>query len=450
MAHHRVRRGLDLPIEGAAKGSPVEIGAPSHVAIVPTELGELSWRVLSTEGAAVKAGTPILGCKQLPGLQLVAPCEGTLREIRRGHRRVITHLVFDVAGEGSIDLPKHAPADVARLSREAVERILLGSSLWALLRTRPLDKVPTPGEVPQAIVIVGTESGPAMPGPDALLAAGDGPYLQAAVDALKVLTDGEVHVTGPEAAVPALDGLQRCQRHTFSGPHPSGDPAVQVSLLCPPAGGRKVWTIRAWDAVLIGRLLLDGAWPTRRTYAVVGTAAKAPRLVTTLAGAPLAHVAGEVAPGARWIRGSVLTGRAADAADYFTMGSRALHVLPEAVERELLGWTAPRTSAFSFHKSFLSGLLGAAGKRFDLRPGLYGGERPIIASNRYEAVVATPDLFPEQLFRSISAGDLEESLKLGLLDISAEEAALLTYICPSKVEYDVLLQRGLAQYERES
>jgi Na+-transporting NADH:ubiquinone oxidoreductase subunit NqrA len=45
---------------------------------------------------------------------------------------------------------------------------------------------------------------------------------------------------------------------------------------------------------------------------------------------------------------------------------------------------------------------------------------------------------------------LEESLKLGLLDISAEEAALLTYICPSKVEYDVLLQQGLDQYVRES
>jgi len=152
----------------------------------------------------------------------------------------------------------------------------------------------------------------------------------------------------------------------------------------------------------------------------------------------------------RWIRGSVLTGEKVEAGEYMGTASRALHVLPETVEREILGWTAPRTGWFSYHRSFLSAFTGAGSRRWDLRPGRYGGERPIIPVGRYEGVVATPDIFPDQLFRSIAAGDLEESLKLGLLDISPEEAALMTYICPSKVEYDVLLRKGLDQYVRES
>jgi Na+-transporting NADH:ubiquinone oxidoreductase subunit NqrA len=31
-----------------------------------------------------------------------------------------------------------------------------------------------------------------------------------------------------------------------------------------------------------------------------------------------------------------------------------------------------------------------------------------------------------------------------------EEAALLTYVCPSKIEFDVILRDGLALYEKEA
>jgi Na+-transporting NADH:ubiquinone oxidoreductase subunit A len=82
--------------------------------------------------------------------------------------------------------------------------------------------------------------------------------------------------------------------------------------------------------------------------------------------------------------------------------------------------------------------------------GLRGGVRSMVPVGYYRGVVATPDIEPEFLFRSIIAGDLEESVKLGLLDLSMEEAALLTYVCPSKIEFDVILRDGLALYEKEA
>ena len=48
------------------------------------------------------------------------------------------------------------------------------------------------------------------------------------------------------------------------------------------------------------------------------------------------------------------------------------------------------------------------------------------------------------------ANDLEEAIQLGLLDMTREEAALCTYICPSKIEFGELLDKGLAQYEKEA
>ena len=52
--------------------------------------------------------------------------------------------------------------------------------------------------------------------------------------------------------------------------------------------------------------------------------------------------------------------------------------------------------------------------------------------------------------KALAAGDLEESISMGMLEFSEEEAALCTYICPSKIEFDVLLQKGLDLYEKET
>ena len=107
---------------------------------------------------------------------------------------------------------------------------------------------------------------------------------------------------------------------------------------------------------------------------------------------------------------------------------------------------APHVDA---HRAYLKGLLGGGGT-YDLRPGLYGGHRAIVPIGQYSKVIATPDIVPEFLFRSIIAGDLEESIELGLLDLTMEEAALCSYVCPSKIDFDLLLRQGLDIYEREA
>jgi Na+-transporting NADH:ubiquinone oxidoreductase subunit A len=124
-------------------------------------------------------------------------------------------------------------------------------------------------------------------------------------------------------------------------------------------------------------------------------------------------------------------------------------VLPETVERSILGWALPALKHWSFHRTFLSGFTKPS-RAFDLRPGLYGGHRAMVPIGVYHKVMATPDVLPEFLFKAIVAGDLEESVQLGLLDISEEEAALCSYICPSKIEFGVLLRQGLDLYVQET
>ncbi len=453
MSDHVIKNGLDIPIQGRATGQVVDLDPPDSVAYSPSELYGFVPRLVAREGDEVRVGSVLFHAKTDPRVVVRSPVAGRVREIRRGARRVITDVVVDRTGDEVEPLPAFTLDGLAKLDRAAALEAALGTGMWATLRTRPLDRVPDPNSEPQAILIGAMETGPLQPDADVLLSADDKGPLQAAIHVLGRLTGGRVHLAVRGGANhPALEGLQGVDRHTFRGPHPAGDPAVQVNLIDPPRGGRQVWTLSAWDAALMGRALLTGRFPSQRVYAAVGAGVVAPRYVRTTLGAPLSHVVGEVKPGSqRWIRGSVLTGEAIEADRWAPFVARAVHVLPDEVPRSLFGWALPMLGTWSFHKAYLSGLLGSRPESgVDMRPGLFGGHRAMVPIGVYDKVVATPDILPEFLFKSISAGDLEESIQLGLLDISREEAALCTYICPAKIAFDELLRQGLALYEKEA
>lgn len=450
MSEFSFKNGLDLPIAGEATGDVVDLAIPETVAYSPTEFRGLKPRLLEREGSTVKAGTPLFHDKIDPRIVFRSPAAGTLQEVRRGARRVITDVVIRVEGDEAESLPSWKISDLSSISREEAMTAALGSGHWCALKTRPMDKMADPAEVPQAILVAATETGPLQPGADELLASGDTEALQAALYVLKALTDGEVHFTtmrGYDGS--AGSSVAGAQRHRFSGPHPAGDPGVQVNHVTPPRGSGVVWTIRAWDAVALGRTLLTGRFDATRVYAAVGTGVVEPRLVRTLLGAPLQHITGETHEDSRWIRGSVLTGETVEESRWAAYHARAVHVLPEEVRRDIMGWATPQLGAWSFHRAFLSGFFKSSSRK-DLRPGIYGGHRAIVPIGVYKRVVVTPDVLPEFLFKSIVAGDLEEAIQLGLLDVTQEEAALCSYICPSKIDFDCLLREDLDLYERES
>jgi Na+-transporting NADH:ubiquinone oxidoreductase subunit A len=450
MAQHRIRRGLDIPIVGEASGEVVDLPLPPTVAIDPRELRGFIPRLVAREGETVQRGQPILMHKFNNDVVVVAPAAGRVKEVRRGHRRVITDFVIETDGDAVVQHKTWSLADLAHISADDARAHLLAGGAWPLIRQRPLDHVADPNDKPQSILISGTETGPLQPGLEVLLSADDKDALQAAIHVLGKLT-GKVFLTQPAgSSVPAYSGLTGCEVHTFSGPHPAGDPTVQVNHVDPPRGADKVWYLRAWDAVVIGKLFLTGQFDSTRVYAAVGAAVAKPRFVRTVLGAPVAHIAGETSgTDLRWIRGSVLTGARTDADGWAGYYTRAVHVIAEQADRRVLGWALPQPSLWSSYRAFLSAFVGGA-KRYDMQPAIHGGHRAIVPVGAYERVVATPDLQPSFLFKSILAEDLEGSIELGLLDISEEEAALCSFICPSKLDLDIALRKGLETYAKEA
>jgi Na+-transporting NADH:ubiquinone oxidoreductase subunit A len=79
---------------------------------------------------------------------------------------------------------------------------------------------------------------------------------------------------------------------------------------------------------------------------------------------------------------------------------------------------------------------------------LNGGRRAIVDIGAWGSV--TPlDIHPSYLVRAIMANDIEEAVKLGLLEVTEEDVALCTFVDPCKIDVGQVIRQGLDMYEKE-
>ena len=449
MSDIRFRKGLSIPMEGRPDPHVVDVDAPTRVALCPPDYPDLKFRLVVEQGEQVAAGQPVLQAKQFPEIKLVSPTAGQVTEINRGARRALLSVVVEVAEGETVQGHTFTASRLAKEPADLIKSAILAGGLWPLIRCKPLARTAAPDETPVAVLVSCMETGPLQAQPGVVL-QNKTEDLALGLQALSRLTEGSVHVTFPKGSTqPSMPEDGRFELHTFSGPHPAGDAETQINFCCPPGPGQKVWFLRATDVALIGELLRTGTTPSHRTIAVVGTGIAKPAYYRCLAGAPLSHLiqaAGSTTRPVRPIGGSVFTGRTLDLDGYMSGLANTLLLLPDDVERKILGWTYPGVSAFSMHRLFVSKVVPF--NRYDLDTSVNGGFRAMVPIGSYEKVVNS-DVEPVFLLRAILAEDIEEMVNLGLLEISKEEAALCTFVCPSKLNFSEALQQGWAQYERE-
>jgi Na+-transporting NADH:ubiquinone oxidoreductase subunit A len=106
----------------------------------------------------------------------------------------------------------------------------------------------------------------------------------------------------------------------------------------------------------------------------------------------------------------------------------------------------PGISKFSFSKTFASSLVPQKSYRMDTN--LHGGERAFVMTGQYEKVVPM-DLYPMQLLKAILAEDIDMMENLGIYEIAEEDFALCEFICPSKIEIQSIVRKGLELMIRE-
>jgi Na+-transporting NADH:ubiquinone oxidoreductase subunit A len=442
----KIKRGLDIPIQGAPRQVIEDAPAARSVALVGFDYIGMKPTMEVQEGEQVKLGQLLFTDKKIAGVRYTAPASGVVSAINRGARRVLQSVVIDVDGE---EAESFATCTAETLPEPAVIRDeLIRSGQWTALRTRPYSKVPAPDSQAAAIFVTAADSHPLAADP-AVVIAEQAEAFCLGQDLLARLTSGKLYLcTAAGAEIPAgkADNIELAQ---FSGPHPSGLAGTHVHFLEGVSASKVVWTIGYQEVIAIGRQFLDGRLYTDRVVALAGPQVENPRLLRTRLGADLqALCAGQLRNGEnRVISGSVLGGRAVQGATaYLGRYHNQVSVLLEGREREFMGWFSPGFKKHSNLGIYFTSFFGT--KPLAMNTNTNGSERAMVPVGSYEKVVPM-DMLPTQLLRALIVGDTEVAQALGCLELEEEDLALCSYVCPGKYEYGPILRENLTRIEKE-
>jgi Na+-transporting NADH:ubiquinone oxidoreductase subunit A len=434
--HLELKKGLDIPLGGAAAHEVHKTVKSGTIALKPTDFKGLIPRLLVKEGDAVLAGSPVYASKTDARILFTSPVSGVVEKIVRGEKRkllAITVKADDV--QKHADFPAKAPA-----SADEFKELLLNSGLWPCLVQRPYGVMANPDGLPKAIFISAFSTAPLAPDTEFTL-GGSVADIQLAVNALKLFAP--VHVSVKEEGS-AFAKLENATIHVIKGKHPAGNVGVQISHISPILKGQTVWTVSLMHAAAIGRLIRTGKVDLSRKIAVTGPLAPTPAYVETIPGEPVAELAA-IPREVRVIGGDVLSGENLGKDNWLGFFQDQLTLVNEGPEREILGWAKP--FRFNLHSSsmcYFSWLqkIFVPDKTFDMDTNLHGGPRAFVETKCFEDV--TPmDIFPIYLIKACLAGDIDKMEKFGIYEVLPEDLALCDYVDPSKNDIQAIIQGGI-------
>jgi Na+-transporting NADH:ubiquinone oxidoreductase subunit A len=444
----KIKRGMDIPIEGAPQQRIADAPAPRAVAVVGYDYVGMKPTMEVREGDRVKLGQLLFTDKKTPGVRYTAPASGVVAAINRGAKRVLQSVVIDIDGDEAEEFPVLSADGMAALDAGTVRKQLIQSGQWTALRTRPYSKVPAPEAEAAAIYVTAVDTHPLAPDP-ALVIAEQAEAFRLGQDVLAKLTSGKVYLCSAGGVDVPQGSAANIETAQFAGPHPSGLAGTHIHFLGGASVEKVVWTVGYQDVIAIGRLFLDGRLYTQRVIALAGPQVENPRMLRTRQGVDLqALCAGELKAGDnRIISGSVLGGRQVyGATSYLGRYHNQVSVLLEGRHREFLGWLSPGFKKHSSLGIYFTSFFGT--KPLPMTTTTNGSERAMVPVGSYEKVMPL-DILPTHLLRALIVGDTESAQALGCMELEEEDLALCSYVCPGKYEYGPILRDNLTQIEKE-
>lgn len=434
-----IKKGLDIPLPGAAGGETVKDTTTRLFAVCPDDFPGYTWKIAVKVGDKLAIGDPLLRAKEDPEICLTSMVNGNVKEINRGARRKIEYVSVEASDSESVAAFSSAGSVLSDMKK---------SGLYAMMRQRPFDIVPMAHVKPRDIFVTSFDSAPLAP---AILSKEDTPYLESGLKALASLTDGKVYLGVREGS-----GInsQVAEVIEIGGPHPTGNVGVQIAAVKPVNKGEVVWTLDVRTAARIGRMVKDSKLSFRTVVAITGPDAENPHLVDTLDGAALGSLLkGQIKKTegkVRVISGNVLTGiKVETESGFLRYPYRQITLIDEGDQAdEFMGWASMNPKKYSVKKTFPAFLRGLT-KPFNFDARIKGGHRAMILSGEYDKVFPM-DIYPEYLIKAILAKDIEKMEQLGIYEVAPEDFALPEFVDTSKLELQKIVRDGLDYLRKET
>lgn len=449
----KIKKGLDIPIEGDAPEVIIGNIKPSVIRIMPEDFPGLIPKVDVKVGDHVKAGTSVMHDKSNDKLLFVSPVSGVVVSVTRGEKRRLIDITIEADDEVQRDV--FDIVDIRSSTTDEIRTKLLRAGLWPFIKQRPYDVIADPNSLPRDIFVSGFSSVPLAPSYDFIIDR-EPQAFQIGIDTLSKLTVGKTYLgISPNTKSEVLRNTKNVEVCEFDGPHPAGNVGVQINSINPINKGETVWTISALDVLIIGRFLMTGYVDFTRLVAYTGSEAVKKGYYSVVIGSKLDRLFdANVTRGdnLRYISGNVLTGTQINKEGSLHFYDSQITVIPEGNDKhDLVGWASlGLNNKYSAGGTYLIKLVNLLkpNKKYRLDARLMGGRRAIIMSNEYNKVFPM-DILPEQLIKAAITYNVDKMEQLGIYEVAPEDFALCEFVDTSKLEIQKAIREGLIKLRKE-
>lgn len=444
----KLRKGLNINLQGRPEDVSLKPTDDGLFALVPDGFEGITPKVAVKEGDKVKAGDFLFVDKKHPDVGFASPVSGTVKEVLRGERRKVMHVLVEADKQ---QVYKEFPTtDVKTSDRETIKNRLIEAGLFGYITQLPYAVTTTPDCDPKAIFISALRDMPLATDFEVEL-KGNEEAFQAGITALSKIAEVYLGI-GKKATSAALTNAKDATVTVFDGPCPAGNVSVQINHISPVNKGETVWTVDPTAVIFFGRLFLTGKVDLRKTISLAGSSMKKTGYMEVTVGQSMKSIlAGNVKNDDRHVRiinGNPLTGRKSTTEGYLLPHASEITAIPEGDDNnELFGWIMPRTKQYSANRSYFSWLMPKKSYNLDAR--IKGGERHMIMSGEYDRVIPM-DIYPEYLIKAIIAEDIDKMEQLGIYEVAPEDFAVAEFIDSSKLELQHIVRQGLNMLRKEN
>jgi len=429
----KTKKGLNLPISGNPSSEVDSTTSINSIAVLGPDYVGLKPTMMVDEGDKVSLGQKLFENKKNPGTFVVAPSSGIIKSINRGDKRRFLSLIIEI--DNSIDPINFDINDYSN----SID-FLIDTGTLSYFRSRPYNRMPEPKCAPSAIFVNACDTNPLSIDPHELIKLDQDLFNEGLTFIHSIHPDIKTFCSYQNSNF--NQSVKNVRYTQFSGPHPSGLTGTHIHFLHPVGQNRSVWTISWQEVISLGYLLKNKQLRSEKYISIGGPNTYDPKILKIKYGSNLSELAaGKVSGNSRIISGSVLNGHTAHGVmDYLGAFDNQVSVLPDEANDILFNWAMPGLKLHSKLPVFLSSWIKP--KEFKFNVSMNGGNRAIVPVDSYQEIMPL-NILTTQLLKSLVTFDIELGEKLGVLELAPEDLALASYVCPSKYDYQSILDSNL-------
>ena len=424
----KIKKGLDIPIEGAVVDFSIHEIDSTLSAIDLRDFYYLRLRSTINIGDEIQKNTVIAEEKDKDKRIFRSPISGIVKDITYFNKRRLSCIVVETKQKEPLSLPKISDP----------WEFFFDSSLFQYVKMRPFGIAPVKSRKPKSIFIKALESAPFEPAAE-LQVQGNEHFFQKGIDFLSQFAKVElVHRLGSESK--AFTEAKNCNIHQAIGPHPIANHSVHIAQINPiNDASDTIWTSNVTNVIMIGKLL-DNVTDFKRIVALTGSAIKkeARTYYRVPYGIPLkCLLEGKTSQDdAVIIRGEPLSGCLSSADDFLGKNDTVISTLIPDKERLPLHFFRFVAKFFTVSKSYLGHSTPITSNRS------HGEARAFVDNGWYDKFM--PLKIPTaELIKAVLIDDFDRAIQLGLLEVVPEDFAITSFVCPSKIEMMEIIKNGI-------